>query len=998
MTFKQTLLILLLAYTNICISQQHPFLQYDTKDGLAQSQVRAIHQDHNGYIWFGTQAGLSRFDGFEFLNFSSEDGLPSNQVNCFLSTKNRFWIGSAGSLAFLNGNKFETISLPKAFSKSRIFDLEEDLDGNLWIALAGEGLLKFDGDTFTHLGIEDGLPNEYVRTLAMDHSGAIWAGTSSGISIISADSIFTPQYSELESESISDILFTPLGEIIVCTFGIGVFIIENDSILQLRVPQGLQHNHIRCVGQLPSGELWFGSKEGLSLYDGEEFFVFREAQGLQYSNIKSLYVDREGNLWLGTDGQGVLLQAGRAFTNYNIMDGLHSDLVLSICKYQEDKLLFASYDEGIFIYDSDSIISYAYNDSLPNNTVWVVQSDKNGTIWAGTSQGLFREQQGRISVLDIDNGLPGNRVTALSKTEDGYWVGTDGGFSKIDFEGNLVSSFNDDSGFHGKKIRSIRNESGTTWIGSEDALYVMSESGLSKHDINPNEDAVVYSLEFDMFNQLWIGTSNGLYVTHKDQIDIKEVEFSKGVSSKNVNFLQSLEDSTLLVGTNNGLFRLGVGDNIDFNSTEIKHYTYFEGLSSTETNQNSAYLDEGVLWFGTTSGVVRFEPESDFNQEDVPPLLNITNVQLFLEETDWNEFSDSISTSSGLPVNPILPYKKNYITFDFSGISLANPEKVNYQYTLVGADDTWLGPTKSRSVTYAYLPHGDYTFKLESFSEEKPLNKSQTSFNFSITPPFYLTTWFFALATIFIAAILYFVYLNRVKKEDEKRANLQLKFQSRLMELESQSLNSSMNRHFIFNSLNSIQYYINMQDRKSANRYLTSFAKLIRKNLDSSQQNETSLRDELDRLELYLSLEQMRFQGRFDYKIQIEPDVETDDVKIPAMMLQPFLENSIWHGILPSDAHGNIEVLISCIDDLVEIKIQDNGIGVETSKSLKNASDNGHISQGMDITQNRIQLYRNMTGLNYEIKGPYELKNGSPESILGTVVIIHIPNKIGVSD
>jgi sensor histidine kinase YesM len=291
------------------------------------------------------------------------------------------------------------------------------------------------------------------------------------------------------------------------------------------------------------------------------------------------------------------------------------------------------------------------------------------------------------------------------------------------------------------------------------------------------------------------------------------------------------------------------------------------------------------------------------------------------------------------------------------------------------------------------LPHGEYTFYLEAFSEDAPSNISKAQFSFTITPPFYLTIWFFVLITFLVLAILFGIYRNQVKKEEAKRANLQLKFQSRLMELESQSLNSSMNRHFIFNSLNSIQYYINMQDRKSANRYLTSFAKLIRKNLDSSQQNETTLKDELERLELYLSLEQMRFQGRFDYEITIAPEVNTEDVKIPAMMLQPFLENSIWHGILPNDEHGNLHVNISKSDSGIEIKISDNGIGVETSKKLKIGSENGHISQGMDITQNRMNLYKNMTGLNYEIKGPSEVKSTDNLQTLGTVVIINLPNR-----
>jgi LytS/YehU family sensor histidine kinase len=201
-----------------------------------------------------------------------------------------------------------------------------------------------------------------------------------------------------------------------------------------------------------------------------------------------------------------------------------------------------------------------------------------------------------------------------------------------------------------------------------------------------------------------------------------------------------------------------------------------------------------------------------------------------------------------------------------------------------------------------------------------------------------------------------------------------------------------MNRHFIFNALNSIQYYINMQDRKSANRYLTSFAKLIRKNLDSSQRMDTTLTEELERLELYLTLEQMRFQQKFSYEIRVGKSINTDEVVLPAMMLQPFLENSIWHGILPSEKEGEIIIQITRKATQWEILIDDNGVGIKTSLANKNGNHTAHASHGMDITLNRVRLYRNMTGLNYQIEGPFE-RQGESGEILGTRVVIRIPEK-----
>ncbi len=989
---QKTLYAFLLPFL-FCITamaQQSSYVQYDTRDGLPQSQVRAIAQDSKGYLWIGTVGGLSRFDGYDFQNYSTEDGLPANQINCLLQGKNHFWIGSTGSLCRRNGLGFTTIPLPHGYARSKIFDMAEDREGNLWVALAGEGLLKYDGENFSVFNAGNGLPNNYLRSVELAPDGALWVGTREGIILIENDEVKPPPLSELTFPSVADIIFTKDGVAVICTFGNGLILVENETIKQFTSTSGLPSDHIRCAAELPNGELWLGAKEGLIRYEFGKFTVLREEQGLQYSNVKSLDVDREGNLWVGTDGKGILLQAGRSFTSYTTQDGLHSDLAMDICQTDTGSLVFGSYDNGLAVFNGIDFSPYAYNEKLPNKTVWVIESDKYGTLWVGTSQGLFREERGQIKIIDATSGFPGNRITTILPEGRNVWVGAEDGFARLNSAGAIAAVFNDSTGFSGKRIRSIVKQGDDLWIGAESNVFKYDGQDFTTMQIDSVNDKPVYCLEIDKRGNIWAGTSNGLFYLNKDSAQFTRVEFGSGFASRNINFLTSLADSTLLIGTNNGLYRLELDVFFDRDIVKSKHYTNYEGLITGETNQNSVYYDGKVVWFGTTSGAIRFDPNRDASGSKMAPSLNLSKVQLFLQDADWAALGDSVSTKSGLPVNPELNFNQNYLTFYYSGVHFNNPQKVLYRYKLEGADEKWLGPTKSRSVTYAYLPHGDYTFLLESYSVDDPELVSEVKFNFSITPPFYLSTWFFILSGLLVVGLFYAIYRNRVQKELRKRATLQLEFQSRLMALESQTLNSSMNRHFIFNALNSIQYYINMQDRKSANRYLTSFAKLIRKNLDSSQQNETSLADELERIELYLSLEQMRFQNRFEYAINIDKAIDPERVEIPAMMLQPFLENSIWHGILPAEKHGVIGINISDFQDEVRIEIVDNGIGIETSLRNKNGSDNNHISKGMEITQSRIQLYRKMTGLNYRVEGPKELADSSGE-IMGTTVFIRLP-------
>ena len=278
------------------------------------------------------------------------------------------------------------------------------------------------------------------------------------------------------------------------------------------------------------------------------------------------------------------------------------------------------------------------------------------------------------------------------------------------------------------------------------------------------------------------------------------------------------------------------------------------------------------------------------------------------------------------------------MTFDFIGINLKDPESVQFEYRLNGSNDSWSPLSTATYATYSDVAPGIYDFEVRAVNKGLKWSDIQTV-QIEIRPPYWKTWWFIlmiAAVAVIIVAIIFQVRIRAIKQKEE---NEKLGYKNRLLFLEQQSLNASMNRHFIFNSLNSIQYFINSSDKLSANKYLSSFAKLIRKNLDSSTSNNfiVTLQEEIDRIELYLTLEKMRFQEKFEYKLSISSSLDTESIEIPSMILQPFVENSIIHGVLPLDRKGLIEIKIYEEYGDVVFEVIDDGVGIDNT--LKNKKD-----------------------------------------------------------
>ena len=968
-------------------AQQYSFIQYSRAQGLPQTQISSIVQDSRGYLWIGTVGGLSRFNGIEFSNSSKADGLLDNQVNClFVDSADRIWVGNNGGISITDGNLTTGYNFQEELSKVSVRCLLIK-DENLYMGSRSDGLfycsLSNIKDSIKEIK-RIGDRSSKIRDLML-YKGQLLVASDHGLRKLVGDSLVSFQ-EEFDKLNVSGIDHRD-NDLWISTIQSGVFHYTGETITNYNEQNGgIRTNKTRSVIIDNNGEPWVGTRTGLEHFKGTRFITFSTNNGLLNDNIKVVYEDLEGDIWIGSDGAGIFKFSGYRFIALTEKDGLASDLVMS---FTEDSsgVWVATYGGGISYYSGNQIVNYEANEMLSNRLIWCSAKDKKGRVWFGTSKGLTINDKRGVHPFQLGKNIDNVRITSLIEHNGKMFIG----------HRNGLAVYSDDSVYHFdvefKSVRAMHSTTdGSLLIGSSNGIFVYKNNTFKKVEIeNDQELYPTYSIAYLDSNNFWVGNPNGLFMIS----DGKAQKFQLGPSSGHnfVNFLLLENDNVLWAGTNHGLHEISVPSFYNHKDLIIRNYTPDDGTRSYETNLNAAFKSEsGTLWFGTINGALMFirgnvEKESKAHN----PILNISEIQLSLDKTNWDNYCEGYTHNNHLPVNLSLPFQKNHLTFHFIGISHSFPKQVKYQTKLEGFDTQWNPVTQTRFITYSNLQSGQYDFKVRATINEKSWTKEQT-FSFTINPPFWKTWWFMTLMALLGVAIIYLIYTIRSRTEEAKRTTESLIYKTRLMNLEQQSLNASMNRHFIFNALNSIQYYINRQDKLSANRYLSSFAKLIRKNLDSSNSadNLVLLTEELERLDLYISLEHMRFQNKFDYEITIDPSLDTDSVRVPAMFLQPYVENSIWHGVLPMKKPGKIEVNILKKNEEIKFTIEDNGIGINHSLELKQSRGISHDSRGMMITSSRINVLRKITKRNIQILGPFEMQDEHGKSI-GTKVEIVFP-------
>ena len=956
-------------------SQKYSFVAYSTEEGLPQSQVTAIGQGNEGYLWVGTLGGLAQFNGKEFITFSSHDGLWNNRVHFISSIDDVLWVGHDGGISLIKNKKIKSFGFT-GDDQSRKVSAIVKFNKRILVCTAEGGLFEFKDDKLVKILVTnqdiDRIRSAYV------HKNELYLATRGGV-LKTIDLSNFNLIPELEATSFygvtgddKQLVFARRSGAIICmdlktkefkTYDLDTLIVKGCYLDK-------------------DEQIWVNAVEGIVRIkkDGETLLL-NQTNGLPVNKTSCFFQDNTSNIWVGSKGKGIFRFPGLSFQYFDQSTGFLSDLFLNGFQKNNGDFYFGTFDKGIVKKDKSGRISRF---ETGEEFVWASVQNVNGLDWFGCEGSLLSlDANDKVTTYKDHDGLPGEKIASFYRIDDqSMYISGNKGVVLYN-KGTFTKMGTRDSEYLGT-VRDIEIVDGVIYCVSNLGLFVYRNNNF--HPVN-DVKSLLYSIEADIYGNLWLGAEEGLFLLKNGKVSqVKLLEDDPG--SNFINFINH-RDKVLYVGTNNGLF---VVSNLN-GKIQYTRYGIGDGIPDLETNLNSGFFDlKGDFWFGTASGLVSFQKDVE-RLKPSPPRVNLVSILMNYQKFDYNQYSDDLD-EDGFPKKMTFPYSKNSLIFKLDGVSLVHHRELKYQFWLVGLNDYWSPLSDVPTFTFANLADGDYILKMRAVDIDGRISE-EIIIPFVINAAFYKTWWSILICIIVSGAIILLIFRLRLRRVNELNEQEKLMFKSKLLSLEQKSVNASMNRHFIFNALNSIQYFINTQDRLSANKYLTNFAQLIRKNLDTAttDHNTISLEEEIARLKLYLSLESMRFQGRFEYETTTE-DIDLESIMIPAMIMQPFIENSIIHGILPDeDIKGLISINMKVINNILEITIDDNGIGVNQSISRKSRFDGDHRSQGMEITLNRIDLIRKVSNQRISMEGPVEILNDDL-SIKGT----HVSIKMEISN
>lgn len=960
-------------------AQKYSFVTYSTEDGLPQSQVTAMTQDANGYLWVGTLGGLAKFDGIKFTSYSSNQGLLNNRITSLSFFNNMLWVGHDGGISIIKDTTIKQIAFKgNGNDKSRSVSAIVQFKKEVYVCSNGGGLFKVQNDELKRVRLEDVL-YEKIRG-AHVYNGHLYLATKGGV-LSSSDGLSFSRMNQFDSEFSFSGVDCDGKYMVFSTYSSGVFVKDlTTGETQTYTPEELRHNVYGCYIDR-SSRIWLNTLGGVVQLNPDKSISFLDDNnGLPVNMISCFYNDSENNLWIGSAGKGFFRIPSSDFRYFDQSTGMPTDLFLTGFQSKSGDFYFGTYDKGIAKKDVHGNISVL---DINETTIWASAQDVNGKHFFGTGSSLVEiDVNGQVKsyLFDENQNIPGTKITALYKDKvGGMYIGGNAGVSyyKNGAFRRLGAKKDVDIG----TVYDFELKNGRLYCSTNLGVLVYKDKSF---ELYPGADQVSYNIEQDGDGTIWYGSEEGLFRIKNGKPE--RVSLLEGAGSNFIAFL-NYKDDKLFIGTNNGLF---VVSELDEEKPIFKRFGVSDGIIDLESNQNSGFFDhKGDFWFGTASGLVCYHVDGKSRVGAKPKVL-MTSILLNYNPFDYSQYSTEIG-ADGFPVNLVLPYSKNNLIFEVNGISLVHHKGLQYQYLVEGLRESWSTLSESSTISFSSLPAGEYVLRVRAKDVDGRMSE-EVVFPFTINEAFYKTWWFILLCIVGLSALLFGAFRLRLKRIADQNEKEKLEYKSKLLTLEQKSMNASMNRHFIFNSLNSIQYFINTQDKLSANKYLTNFAKLIRKNLDSAtaKGNVITLEEELERLELYMSLESIRFKDRFNYEVDTN-GVDVESVLIPPMIMQPFVENSIIHGILPNESKlGLIRIVVEKKDGFLLITIEDNGVGIKQSMDSKSGSDGDHRSQGMEITSKRIELIQKISNNHISLEGPYEIQ-GSDGSINGTRVLIKIP-------
>lgn len=914
-------------------AQEYPLQHYSIKEGLPHVTVYRIFQDKKGFLWFSTNYGVSKFDGKTFRNFSSKDGLSNNVImsvsendkgDIFISTHR----GGVNILSESGIRQFGVTSgsMPKTVAYTY------PCKNRLWIIsfISGNRLFLADKNRVKPVFVknEHGKEANIYRIYHSDND--ILFATSDGVYKVRNDTEVVPFL--LKGEHVADVKKDKKNGYWLALKTKVVHVCNNIVTEQYQLKPG---NDIGDLLVDRHNNVWVAANPSeLYLIRNNELSDVRQCMDIPKVFITNLCEDYEGNIWIATHGNGLYRLNSLEGFNYTVRQGHINSYCTAIVPGLQDELILGSFGKlsrlknGILETISSSLISTEF--------IYFIERI-NGKFYIGAPYRLLckemsptyserkinKEQFGAISICQYKGGQ--------------ILVGTYDNLYKLN--GDSLVVFDSSGIFKDKRCNYIFYDNDILWVLT-DSGTIRYEKGHGTYQVVPGYDHAFTCGKIlkDRHNRIWFSTREGLVC--KDGNDFRVYTIKDGLADDLCKYLYEDDSGNLWVSTGNNRVNI-----VNLRTLEIKELI----LDIDLTEILCLYRRKNKLFIGTIEGLSLIDLSQKMTNDALVPTYIL-----------------SVKTPDSQYISPSainLGYKSNKLQIEFIGINFRHPENVEYRYMIRNLDDVWR-ITKNASIELSSLPGGNYTFLLSSRLKNGRWGPVVTM-PLSIAIPLWQQTWFIAAFIVFAIVVVYLVS-RKLVIVSEKKKNEQLLILNKITYLKQQALGALMNPHFIFNCMNSIQHYLNKNDKESANIYLSDFASLIRMTMEDAQKAFITLEKEILRLNLYLSLEQLRFGHKLQYQMFIDDNIDTHAIRIPNMIIQPYIENAILHGIMPKKGNGKIFVSFKWMNENeIRVIVEDNGVGLNYDARNRVAAH--HSPLGMKLTHERLKLLRKFLGQHYDV-------------------------------
>lgn len=757
--------------SEVLLSQKLPFRAYSIEHGMSESVIHDLHQDDKGFLWLGTGYGLNRFDGTTIQTFYQHHGLNNNHINKITEDENgRLWIGTGSGVNIMEKDSLTSPPYLDDLKPYSITAIHKDQNSDWWFGTENAGIWLLGGNNeLTQYTTVHGLAGNQIREIVQDINEVLWFATNEGLTNLD-DGNFTTftAANGLPDNNLHTITTDSEGRLWIGS-DFGLTIREEEQFTTYHIGHGLSHNSVLTITPSGSREAWLGTEQGASYFSNGEFRNYSTDHGLTSNIINTTMIDREGHIWFGTLGGGANIYLGEYFRNYTTDEGLSNDVITGFDEDQNGHFWIATFGGGVMHYDGTELYTYDEEDGLIDNRVFTTYSDRSGKIWVGARNGISIIENGEVSEPDEPYRQLRMIRAFYEDTETGdFWIGTyDDGIYHYSGDGLMV--YDDSNYLENNTIMSIQKDSrGRMWFATYGGVVVLENGEFSRYTIADGLPSNgVISILLDHEEQAWVSTFNGFARLDIENRITETFSSSFGLSTTLAYFMFQDHDYNYWVGTNIGIIRFNY-DKYNAAGSRLERDLSFElinreqGLIANEMNAGAMFKDQSnTIWLGTVEGISRFYPER-FPARTVPPKAHFKEILFAGQTVDPDQ---SIARR----------HDRNFLQFEFTGISFSAPSQILFEYRLDGVDNVWTH-SYDRTVRYPSLSPGEYTFQLRAYNASGVQSETVRSYNFEIKPPIWLQWWFFMVIGLIVVGVILFIYnYYRVRRQvDMERMRVQI--------------------------------------------------------------------------------------------------------------------------------------------------------------------------------------------------------------------------------